>query len=284
MMNRIAGRFFDLLIFTSIFIAVCAVLMVWQTALLFQLQPPLSLYGFVFSGTVCSYNFHWYLSPPADHASSAKLYWSTKNKPIHFFLFIAGGIASFFFLWQLKVYWVWLSVSAFFTFLYSAPKLSFLGWLKKIAIAKTVYLAFAWMHVTVLLPLLIQYPQLSTGAILFTLNRFFFIYAICILFDYRDREQDSKENIRSMVTQLNEQGIDALFAGSVIVTLLTGLLLLTAISRIAVLILSIPVILLVLLYPSSKTNFSDYRYYFVLDGLMMASAPLVVLAKFAGIL
>lgn len=199
-------------------------------------------------------------------------------------LFGAGAIASTYFLWQLKSYWVWLSVSAFFTFLYSAPKLSFLGWLRKIAIAKTVYLAFAWMHVTVLLPLFMNSPDLDAQEIIFAVNRFFFIYAICILFDYRDRAHDRQQNIRSLVTELNEQGINTLFAGSVFVAVVTGILLWPKLGFISPLILTLPVIMLILLYPSSKKDFSDYRYYFVLDGLMMASAPLLVLAKFAGIL
>jgi hypothetical protein len=81
---------FDFFVFSSLFIAVCAVLMACQTAFLFDVSVPFSLYGFVFCGTVCSYNFHWYLTPPQAGGASDKLTWSLSNKPIHLALFIAG--------------------------------------------------------------------------------------------------------------------------------------------------------------------------------------------------
>jgi 4-hydroxybenzoate polyprenyltransferase len=258
--------------------------MTYQTALLFKITIPFSLYGFVFSGTLTSYNFHWWLSSPTNSSNTPKSYWSHHNKPLHALLAITGLLASIFFIIPLLYQWHWLVFSAFITFLYSAPKISILPflWLKRIAIAKTIYLAFAWMHVTTLLPILITETEFTNNTIIFAVNRFFFIYAICILFDYRDREGDKKENIRSMITQLTEHGINVLFYSSVLVTSISTLLLLNYWSLPVIIALIIPVLALILLYPSSKKTFSDYRYYFILDGLMMISSPLVVLAKFAG--
>ncbi|HUC82535.1 MAG TPA: hypothetical protein VMR70_16630, partial [Flavisolibacter sp.] len=45
--------------------------------------------------------------------------------------------------------------------------------------------------------------------------------------------------------------------------------------------LLLPVLLMGLLYNRSKQTTSDYFYYFLLDGLMALSAPLLILAKFA---
>ena len=64
--------------------------MVYQTALLFNLQLPFALYFFVFSGSVCSYNFHWYLTPPHIPKTSSKLQWNLSNRNLHLTLFIAG--------------------------------------------------------------------------------------------------------------------------------------------------------------------------------------------------
>jgi hypothetical protein len=41
-----------------------------------------------------------------------------------------------------------------------------------------------------------------------------------------------------------------------------------------------PVFILVPLYPIAKKNFSDYLYYFVLDGLMMFSSILTAFLPF----
>ncbi len=256
--------------------------MVYQTALLFKLDIPSALYCFVAGGTLCSYNFHWYLTPPGGTGSTTK-YWSLHNKPLHLILFFIGFALSCICSILLIKHWPWLLVSAFFTFLYSAPKIPHPVFqsLQKIAVGKTVFLAFAWMHVTTLLPLVILNGNLYNEQIIFAVNRFFFIYAICVLFDYRDRRQDSIAGIRSLITQLPEQGVDFIFWGSILVAGITAFLLLGYFSSWVVLALVIPIVLLSLLYSSSKKNFSNLRYYFVLDGLMMLSAPLVVLAKFA---
>ena len=87
--------------------------------------------------------------------------------------------------------------------------------LRKVAIGKTIYLSFVWMYVTSLLPILLD-GRITVAGILFCCSRFFLIYAICILFDYRDRENDKREGIRSMITYFGEQGVDRLFHGSLI--------------------------------------------------------------------
>src|SRR5206468_1338089 len=108
-----------------------------------------------------------------------------------------------------------------------------------------------------------------------------FIYAICILFDYRDVEEDRRAGIRSLITYLNAKGIDFLFWMSLLVCLVTSLELLKSFSVLTIIALLVPAVILAFLYYPSKKNFSDYLYYFILDGLMMLSAPLLLLIKFA---
>lgn len=256
--------------------------MVYQTCLLFSLPFSISLAGFVFSGSVCSYNFHWYLTPPHVDQPSEKEAWNISNKKIHLFLFIAGLIGSAVFSFLLIEHWFWLGITAFVTFLYSAPKIPYpiFSYLKKIAVGKTIFLAFAWMHVTTLLPLVIEVKRLSIEHVWFIINRFFYIYAICILFDYRDVEEDRQAGIRSLITYLSNKGVDMLFWISVLIAFVTSFLLLEYFSIGETIALLIPEIILCLLYYPSKKNFSDYLYYFVLDGLMMLSAPLLLLTKF----
>ena len=45
----------------------------------------------------------------------------------------------------------------------------------------------------------------------FAASRFFLIYAICILFDYRDRADDKEDGIRTMVNYFDETGVNRLF-------------------------------------------------------------------------
>ncbi len=276
-------RVFDFFIFTSLFIACCAVLMVYQTALLFHLQFPLALYAFVFSGSVCSYNFHWYLTPPDIAAPTGKLRWNVSNRKLHLVLFMIGLLGAAITSILLIEHWLWLGMTAFFTFLYSAPLINYplTIWLRKIAVGKTIFLAFAWTHVTTLLPLLIGVENFSAVHLVFVLNRLFFIYAICIVFDRRDVESDRKAGIKSLITYLNAKGVDRLFWASLLTVLITSALLINWFDLIDLIILIIPALIMGLLYEHSKKDTSDYLYYFLLDGLMALSAPILILAKFA---
>jgi 4-hydroxybenzoate polyprenyltransferase len=251
--------------------------MLYQTYTLI-IGKPVDLYfaAFAFFSTVCSYNFHWALTPHSV-VPSQRLQWEQKHKSYHFLLSIVGliGSAVFFFFFIEK--WMYIIPAAILTFLYSAPKipLPFFQLLKKVALGKTIFLAMIWAYVTAALPILIE-DQFTLKAFLFCSGQFFLIYAICILFDFRDREDDKADGIRSMITYFNERGIDMLFAISVnIFIILTLLLNQEGLSWINIIILLVPSFVLISLYKYSKRNFSDYLYYFVLDGLMMLSGLLL---------
>jgi 4-hydroxybenzoate polyprenyltransferase len=252
--------------------------MVYQTYTLI-IGKPINIYfaAFVFFSTVCSYNFHWALTPHML-APSHRLEWDEKHKSYHFLLSIAGLVGAAICFFFIKEHWMYVGIAAVFTFLYSAPKISFPPFqlLKRIAVGKTIFLAMAWVYVTTALPILIEEDHLTFQAILFCISQFFLIYAICILFDFRDREDDKADGIRSMITYFNEKGINILFSISIIIFMtLTFLLKNEGIEWKNIILLLIPAIILVALYKYSKRNFSDYLYYFVLDGLMMFSGLLL---------
>lgn len=278
MWYSIFRKAFDFFLFTSLFIACCAIVMVYQTYALI-LQKPFNIYfaAFVFFSTVCSYNFHWFLTPHSLRPSQ-RLKWDEKHKRYHLLLSIIGLAGALAFFYFLKEHWFFIGAAAILTFLYSAPKITItpFQWLKKVAIGKTIFLAMTWTYVTSILPILIEGDVQVKKAIFYCLGQFFFIYAICILFDFRDREDDKADGIRSMITYFNERGINTLFFISISVFVISGLLLnQTGIYRANILLLLIPAVILICFYSYAKRNFSDYLYYFVLDGLMMLSGLLL---------
>jgi 4-hydroxybenzoate polyprenyltransferase len=272
-------RFF---VYSNLFIAVCALLMVNQTYQLFLPGPPDKYFlGFVFSATICSYSFHWYLTSQSM-VESPRIEWVKKHRHYHLALFIVGLIGCAFFFYFLLPNWYWLGLSAVITFLYSAPKVPH-PWfrsLRKVAIGKTIFLSLVWMYVTTALPLLIEKAVWSAPVILFVVNRFFFIYAICIMFDFRDREDDKAAGIRSMITWFSEKNVDRLFFISLGIYAITSVFLLRYDFSVPVVImLLIPGVIAGSIYQYAKRNFGDYLYYFILDGLMMLSALLMLIAR-----
>ena len=270
----------DFVLFSSLYIALCAIVMIYQLQLLFpQVIIPPSFYFFVFFSTVCSYNFHWWLTVHSA-TGSERLNWALQHKSLHLILYFIGlaGAAICFFI--LRRHWCWIAFGAFVTFLYSAPKIPrkiFIS-LRRIAVGKTIFLAFVWMYVTTVLPLLVSGKHWQAGFTWLACSRFFLIYAICILFDYRDREDDKTDGIRSMITWFNERGINNLFAFSMLLFAgFTAALYATGFSVFTICILLIPGIIVAALYNYAKRNFSDYFYYFLLDGLMMLSGLIMII-------
>lgn len=273
---------FDFLLFTSIYIALCCVVMIYQSYLLFDIPVNWSFLLFALSGTLCSYNFHWYLTPSL-YGLSGKAAWSVQKKRAHAALFVLGAIGAAYFGVQLLHYWEWLIATAFITFLYSAPKIPHKSfrWLKNIAIGKTIFLAYSWTHVTAFLPIELSGFTWTNAQYLFVINRFFLIYPICILFDLRDKEEDKREGIRSMITEFDKRGVVVIFWGSMLVFLATTIgLYLTGMSIPVLGALATPGVLLAALYGYSQKTLSDYYYYFVLDGLMMLSGLLLLFIHF----
>jgi 4-hydroxybenzoate polyprenyltransferase len=275
-------KLFDFFIFSSVYIALCAVLMVYQAhQLLLQSKPSFNFLAFVFFSTICSYNFHWYLTAKSV-TPYQRISWAQQHKGWHLILYIIGLAGCAFYFFTISKHWAALAFGALLTFLYSAPKIpqTFFKALKKIAIGKTVFLSFVWMYVTTVLPIIISGEHWKTDFILFALSRLFLIYAICILFDYRDREDDKNDGIKSMITYLGEKGINNLFFISLLLFAASTVCLYKYNYSFSIIfILLIPGIILASLYKYAKKNFSDYLYYFILDGLMMFSGLLMLVGR-----
>ncbi|HEY4338098.1 MAG TPA: UbiA family prenyltransferase [Puia sp.] len=272
----------DYLVFSSLYIALCAVLMVWQTTwLLLGAAPPGRLLGFVFFATICSYNFHWYLTPRGT-SPSRRVQWTHRHKALHFVLYLVGIVGSAVYFFYLVHYFFALCIAAFLTFLYSAPKLPQRAFrqLQKIAVGKTLFLTLVWVYVTTVLPLIVAGTNWLPSFYWFTAGRFFLIWGICIVFDYRDREDDKVHGIRSLITLFSEKGINWLFRTAM--AGFFGCTLVLAFYRYPayyIFLLLVPGVITSAIFKVAKHNFSDDLYYVVLDGLMMFSGLLMFIFR-----
>jgi 4-hydroxybenzoate polyprenyltransferase len=254
--------------------------MAWQTMILFLPRANFTVIAFIFFSTLCSYSFHWYLTPDIDLPSS-RLHWLKNHRNTHIVLFLTSILGVAFYGIMLVEYWPWILLSGLITFLYTAPKIPHLWFkaLRKVALGKTVFLAFVWTYVTTTLPVQLSGQSWEYEHHLFACSRFFLIYAICILFDYRDREYDRSIGIRSLITWLNEKGIAILFYASLI--LFAFFTLLTAgqgdYFPVFTLVQLIPGMITAALYKYATKNHSDILYYFLLDGLMALSSLLTLI-------
>ncbi len=255
--------------------------MVFYTYSIFGITPDSNFLLFVFFATLTSYSFHWYLTPDV-HSHSERYIWVNNNKTLLLSLFILSISGTIIFMYIFRMRLLLLSGVAVFTFLYSASKIPFrpFTYLKKIIVGKTFYLAVAWTIVTVIIPVIIAGKNWEPGNTMFMINRFFLIYPVCILFDYRDREEDKEQNIKNIVGLLSLKQIKILFYICLLLFFISGgILSIYEFSFPELLVLLVPGIFLSFSYGSSISSVSDYWYYFYLDGLMMLSGILSVILK-----
>lgn len=268
-------------IYSNLFIAVCAVLLTHQLYHLVLNSPfNIQFAGFVFFSTLCSYSFHWYFSSTSV-LQSDRINWLNRFRNVHAVFFFMGLAGVLFFISYFLEFWPWLLAAAVATFLYSAPKIpnKYLRLLRKVAWGKTIFLAAVWTYVTTVLPIIISRQDWTPAFSLFVISRYFLIYAICILFDLRDREDDKAEGIRSLITYLGIGSIKILFIISLLIFAITTPLLTNyQFSSLQIILLLSPGIILALLYKRASRDFSDMLYYFVLDGLIAFSPLLTLIA------
>lgn len=272
----------DYIVFSSLYVAVCAMVMIGQTSrLLLGMPPPDHLVGFAFFATICSYNFHWFLTPRTA-GPTRRVIWTQHHKQLHLVLALIGAAGALFYFSYLTRFILAVGFGALLTFLYSAPKLpqKIFHWLRRIAIGKTFFLGFVWTYVTVALPLIIAGAPFNGVFRFYFLGRFFLIYAVCLIFDFRDRDDDKAEGIVSMVTILDDRNFNRLFILSMILfTFFTVGLWFYRFPAFDILLLLIPGAILAVLYPETRRNYSDYLYYVVLDGIVMLSGLLLLVFR-----
>jgi 4-hydroxybenzoate polyprenyltransferase len=274
-----AVQMIKFIVFTNIFIVICSLVMSVYTSLLFKLPVNYSLLLFTASGTLCSYSLHWAL--PSTHLPlSPRERWSRANRVLLLLLFCFGFLLSFYSFLELRQYFNVIVPLIILTFLYSSGKLPAgpFRFFRKYFIGKTIYLAAMWTLVTAFLPLYISGLSWNASHSIFIINRFFFLFAICILFDLRDRDADSAQGIRSLITLLNPGGIRILFYSSLALSFLSTTILYKTFTFTELIIIQLPAAVAVFIYSYSVQTRSELWFFFFLDGLMMLSGLLSLAA------
>ena len=197
----------EFILFSSIFIALCAVAFCMETNILLGLPfNSFSFYCFVFGATLAQYNLH-YLVKTVAVKNSQRLAWSQRNKSMHFLLLVAaGGLILFsFFSFHLK-HFIILAGLGGIGFLYSFPFLPF-GKKKRIkdyGLLKIMTITFLWTLVTVWFP--VNSMPFEPNLFLFVfVKRFVFMFVLCLLFDIRDIEIDRQEKIHTLAVMLGKK-------------------------------------------------------------------------------
>lgn len=258
----------------SIFVAICAVGLAFQTGQLLHVDISVYLYGFIFFATLCSYNFYWILSRYAfsDSESAAAF---LKKEVTGIFLLLVSAIGFVICLFQSSVYLNHVVTAVLLTLIYSIPLLPVkaLHFTRKAGVLKTVLLAFTWAYVTAFIPLQKDWALLNGADVFILTRRFLFMLMLCIIFDNRDMAVDKIRGLHSLATVLKPNQLLLLIAFIFIVLFGTNFWSVSyGISLAQSIALQTSTIALLIVYFLSTRRQGYLFYYFLVDGLMLFSA------------
>ena len=303
-LRRIATSVALFLLYSNLFIATCAAMMSWETLHRFDPDSFLlrgaghgwtgaGIITFIFGATLLAYNIHWLAGLRAHHRSY-RYRWSYRHR------FTLSGMA----LVGMAIAWGWVPdmiaswrvnlPAILVTALSTLPKIEAFRRLRSIAAGKTFLLAASWTYVTAVMPILLTQTALTTAWIGFVAGRFFLVYAICLLFDHRDVEQDLAEGLVTLPSRLTRAQLRLVFMTSLLLSAISTIYPCLMMGDCHIMSLTphlSPLVFLCFLFSPAMDRFSakagdasqqssDFFYYGLLDFLMMLSALLSFLMHF----
>jgi 4-hydroxybenzoate polyprenyltransferase len=286
-MNKYLRQSIDLLLFSNIFIALCAVAQGLVTYQLLRVKPDIYVLGLLFSSTLALYNFSVVLSKPKnpESSTSARVRWIFS----HYRLMITISIIAVFSIIPLSLFLSTSSKILLFTLAiisigYNLPLFSIQDkkfGLRNIPGIKLFLIASVWSLSCVLLPIL---ELESNKVIAVTLNdtilliakRFLFIAAITVPFDIRDIYQDKFYDLKTIPVLFGEKW-SLLICQGFLGAYLILLLLFNDQYDAGIIGLSLTILLSGWLIFKSKWKKNEYYYLLFLDGTLIFQYLMLIL-------
>lgn len=280
-MNRLT-KFIDLILYSNLWIALAAVGMCWQSEFLLFGAFHWSPYtGFVLAGTLFLYAAHRLfgltrVQPFRDTGRYQVI--ARYRRHIALLALFAAGAGSWYY-FQLPFFMKWqLIIPCLIGLTYVAPVLGGSRRLRDLPYVKIFLIAIAWAWLTAILPAAARSWALTAPALLITLERGFFIFALTLPFDVRDLQVDAYTEVRTLPAHLGMRRTRLLAVAALAVMLLCSwlnyrLATYTA-GTLAALHLS-ALLSYALIYFADRV---DHDYYFsgALDGMLLLQFLLVV--------
>lgn len=269
---------FQTFIYGAIFISLCTVGLCMETSLLLGLPfNSFFFYLLVFSATLGQYNIHYYIKRDAN-PDSDRFFWSVQHRQVHLVLNLVGAVGLAIGLFHLKPRnFMVLGIIAVITVLYSFPFLPFKKKkrLKDFGLLKILTLSYVWTLITVWFPV-VTLISITPDFQLIFLQRFVFMFALCLAFDIRDVHSDGQHGIHTLPVALGQRKSYLIIDATLIIFLILSILQFRHTHQFMQLngmIISALATYFTIEY--AKTRNSDMLYLACVDGMMLLQAILV---------
>ena len=269
----------DFLLFSNIFISLCAVAQALVTYQLLNVKPEKYILALLFFATLAQYNFSILLSKPVKPQNSPfrRVRWIFSHYRLMITLTIAATLSLIPLVFLLSVpSQILLIFLGVLSVAYALPIFSIhdkrFG-LRNIPGIKLFLIAMVWSLSTVLLPIVemettVGFVISSRETILLVTKRFLLVVAITIPFDIRDLFQDRSSALKTIPVLLGEK--KAYLFCQIILSIYLGLLFLFT-DRFDQNFIALSLTIFLAGWLIFKSNFTkdEYYYFLYLDGILI---------------
>jgi 4-hydroxybenzoate polyprenyltransferase len=279
-MKKLFRPLLDFLLFSNVFMALCAVAQALVTFHLIGSKPYLPLLGLLFSSTLFIYNICLLITKPAEPSKSfllPKRWFYAHNRLMITITLVSAMVLAFMYLMLSFKSMALLGILGVLSMAYSLPIFSKgnqrFG-LRNIPGIKSVLIALVWTMSCVLLPILEAEAQNHTvvsvpDTLMLICKRFLFIIALTIPFDIRDLFQDSQSGLKTIPVIFGKEGA-YLFCQLLLIGYLVLLFLFRGNGFSPDFFgLAFTTLLMGWLIFKSKREKDEYYYFFYMDGVLI---------------
>lgn len=295
MLKKLGTSILDFLLFSNLFIAICAVAQGLVTYHLLNAKPSEYVLAFLFFSTLLIYNLAVLLSKPREYQNSPfkRVRWIFSHQRLTISTTLISALCLvplglLYLSFEAKLLMVFVGLIAI---AYNIPFLTLnhkkIG-LRNIPGIKLFLIAFVWAASCVLLPIVelesthqIQIPIGET--VLLVAKRFLFICAITIPFDIRDLFQDKLYELKTIPVMLGEKKA-WIFCQALLLIYFSLLVLFTKSINTDVIALTATLVLTGWLIFKSNIKRNEYFYFLYLDGTMLLQYVILVLCSWLSII
>ena len=281
----------DFTLYGHVFIALCAAFSTLATLKLLDSTPVLRLDDgglpcFVGAATFFLYNLHkpvtYFLR---KQFKENQRFMRTKAFEIPLsILSVLAVIFCLYYFFQLKMdSQIVLVGTAFLSLGYVLPILGKGRRLRDVAFLKIFLIAFVWAIITVVLPFSEIQNNSKNGLLLsfIFLERMCFIFTLCLLFDIRDMDWDSRTNVKTVPLSIGSQNAKIMGFVALIVSLSISYLLFNENIYNKMQFLGLAIVYLSTAFVVAKThkNRTDYFFYGGVDGMILCQSLALILTE-----
>ncbi len=189
---QVLKRLFDFYINSSIHVALAVCGLTWVTLLNFNVGADLDFIYFIFFATITGYNFVKYFGLAKFHHRSLAT-WLKYIQIFSFLCFFGLGYFTFKIKPNTLLYFAGLGIITFLYAIPFLPKKVFVeaGNLRAIGGLKIYVIAFVWMGVTVIIPLLNEDYSYDNDMLIDAIQRYLYVIIAILPFEIRDMRCDS---------------------------------------------------------------------------------------------